>query len=143
MGWAVGYDDNWGRDIGYGIIAFCDHPDCNEEIDRGLAYVCAGEQLYGGEGCGLYFCGKHLASYKSKLGFSCERCGKGKKPFQPKPEHPLWIRFKLIDLSWGTWRKECPDEAKEFQTMWDRLSPEIQDDANTRTVEEIKWQEEL
>lgn len=28
MGWSVGYDDNWKRDIGYGVPALCDYPDC-------------------------------------------------------------------------------------------------------------------
>lgn len=35
MGWAVGYDSNWRRDIGYGVPALCDQPDCVEEIDSG------------------------------------------------------------------------------------------------------------
>src|SRR5690606_23075125 len=53
MGWAVGYDSNWNRDIGYGVPTTCDHPGCNEKIDRGLSYVC-GDEPYGGEhGCGL------------------------------------------------------------------------------------------
>jgi len=52
MGWSIGFDSRWNRDIGYGVPAYCDHPKCNEEIDRGLAYVCCGEQPYGGEhGC--------------------------------------------------------------------------------------------
>ena len=36
MSWSIGYDDNWDRDIGYGVPAYCDHPGCNEEIDRGF-----------------------------------------------------------------------------------------------------------
>ena len=40
MGWAIGYDGRWERDIGYGVPAVCDHPDCNVRIDRGLDYVC-------------------------------------------------------------------------------------------------------
>lgn len=60
MGWEIGYDDRWKRDIGYGVPAVCDHPGCNTEIDRGLSYVCGGEP-YGGEmGCGLFFCYEHL-----------------------------------------------------------------------------------
>lgn len=59
MGWAVGYDPNWQRDIGYGVPAVCDHPGCDKEIDRGLGFVCGGD-VYGGEhGCGLFFCGEH------------------------------------------------------------------------------------
>jgi hypothetical protein len=54
MGWAVGYDENWKRYIGYGVPAYCDHPKCNKEIDRGLSYVCGGEPYGGNDGCGLY-----------------------------------------------------------------------------------------
>jgi hypothetical protein len=63
MGWSLGHDNRWGkfgRDIGYGVPAPCDHPGCGAEIDRGLSYVC-GTHPYGGEhGCGLHFCGDHL-----------------------------------------------------------------------------------
>jgi len=51
MGWSIGYDEDWKRDIGYGVPSICDHPDCNKEINRGMNYVCGG-QAYGGEdGC--------------------------------------------------------------------------------------------
>lgn len=54
MGWSIGYDERWKRDIGYGVPATCDHPGCEEKIDRGLSCVCANQQPYGGEhGCGL------------------------------------------------------------------------------------------
>lgn len=102
MSWSIGFDKRWKRDIGYGVPAYCDHPGCNEEIDRGLSYVCCGEEPYGGEkGCGLYFCDKH----HSAMGGKCERCAKRKKPFSPKPEHPEWIEFKMTDPSWEEWRK--------------------------------------
>lgn len=53
MSWAIGYDENWKRDVGYGVPAICDHPGCNEKIDRGLAFVCGGEPMGGEKGCGL------------------------------------------------------------------------------------------
>lgn len=138
MGWSIGFDDNHQRDIGYGVIAFCDHPDCNEEIDRGLAYVCANQEPYGGEGCGLYFCGKHLNFGNRKINNCCERCRDGKDPFEAKSDHPFWIRFKMLDPSWATWRKECPDEIKELSGAWDKLSPEVQAEAEKRTKEEME-----
>ena len=107
MGWSVGYDSNWNRDIGYGVPATCDHPGCGEEINRGLAYVCGNQQPYGGEdGCGLFFCGKHGG------GSLCERCeGKRKKSaFEPTPDVPEWIEWKLTDESWKRWRDENPEE---------------------------------
>lgn len=105
MGWSLGWDSNWTRDIGYGVPAWCDHPGCNEKIDRGLSYVC-GDAPYGGEdGCGLYFCGAHH-------GQLCERCNNGEEPFDPKPEHPEWIRHKLKSKSWAQWRNENPAQVR-------------------------------
>src|SRR5262245_57017589 len=101
MGWSLGFDSHWDRDIGYGVPAWCDHPDCTVAIDRGLAYVCAEQMPYGGEnGCGLYFCGQH----HNALG-KCERCQKNEPPFVPKPEHPDWIHHKATDSSWAEWRE--------------------------------------
>lgn len=98
MGWSIGYDSNWGRDIGYGVPAYCDHPGCRMVIDRGLSYVCGGEPYGGEDGCGLYFCEKHGG------GGSCARCSKVKEPFTPKRDHPKWIKFKMTDPSWAKWR---------------------------------------
>jgi hypothetical protein len=109
MSWSIGFDSNWDRDIGYGVPAHCDHPDCNEEIDRGLSYVCGGgpygENPSGDpDGCGLFFCGKHL-----KAGGYCDRCPQeGDNYFPAKPDHPEWIKFKLTDPSWQEWRDEHP-----------------------------------
>lgn len=67
MGWGHGiaYD---GREIGYTVDATCDQPGCDEQIDRGLGYLCGGSDpgaldvvIDGadGPGCGRYFCGRH------------------------------------------------------------------------------------
>lgn len=103
MGWSIGYDEAWKRDIGYGVPAYCDHPDCNAEIDRGLSYVCGGEPYGGDEGCGLYFCDKHICCNGTP---QCERCVAGKEPFKAKPDHPDWIKHKATDPSWAEWRAE-------------------------------------
>lgn len=106
MGWSIGFDPNWKRDVGYGVPAFCDHPGCSAEIDRGLSYVCGG-QPYGGErGCGLFFCGDHMGA-GSQL---CPRCHNHREPYPPEPEHPEWIAWKLTDPSWERWREEHPAE---------------------------------
>lgn len=52
-----------GREAGYSVQAECDHLDCHEQIDRGLAYLC-GENPDGwrdaeAPGCGQYYCGTH------------------------------------------------------------------------------------
>jgi hypothetical protein len=115
MGWSVGFDNNWNRDIGYGVPATCDHPECNAKIDRGLAYVCAHQEPYGGEdGCGLYFCHAHLPTGQ------CERCASITDdasyvaPFPPKPDHPEWIEWKLTDESWQEWRIANPAEVERL-----------------------------
>lgn len=114
MGWSIGYDDRWHRDIGYTVPAHCDHPGCNTEIDRGVSYVCGGLEPYGGDhGCGLYFCSAHRIYHRfmdGKSGTYCFRCCNHKVPYKPKPDHPRWIAWKLSDESWTHWRAENPEE---------------------------------
>lgn len=111
MGWSIGYDRKWKRDIGYGVPATCDHPGCAAEIDRGLTYVCGG-QPYGGEfGCGLYFCPEHQKTAGDRRDNAplCTRCYHGREPYAPTPDRPAWMRHKLRDSSWYRWRAENPD----------------------------------
>ncbi|MBU8834154.1 hypothetical protein [Mycolicibacterium goodii] len=129
MSWSVGYDPNWKRDIGYGVPATCDHPDCSKEIDRGLSYVCGGEPYGGEHGCGLFFCGEHLTYNLDDAGSNgrragetppgpfCEHCGPAEagECFDPKPDLPVWINHKLTDPSWQQWRDENPDEVEELR----------------------------
>jgi hypothetical protein len=120
MGWSIGFDSNWNRDIGYGVPAECDHPDCTEQIDRGLSYVCGGNPYGEPHGCGLFFCDKHL-SYKTvpserdiddggedeEFAQLCERCpltDEHPDPFKPKPDVKEWLDFKATDPSWAEWR---------------------------------------
>lgn len=102
MGWAIGYDDHWQRDIGYGVPAYCDHPGCKTEIDRGLGYVCGGAPEGGERGCGLFFCSAHQVGDEQ----TCACCApkKRRKSFTPSADHPEWISFKLSDESWQQWR---------------------------------------
>jgi hypothetical protein len=80
MGWGDCGNDSQGRPIGYNFEATCDHPGCNEKIDRGLAYACGG--MHGsGEGCEGYFCDSHLRvvdsdRYELTQGQLCEQCCK-------------------------------------------------------------------
>lgn len=111
MGWSCGWDSNWNRDIGYGVPALCDHPRCNAKIDRGLSYVCCGQEPYGGYGepgggCGLYFCGEHGGADGK-----CPRCRNRKPPYKnPKPDVKEWLEWKLTDESWAEWRADSPEE---------------------------------
>lgn len=114
MSWSVGYDERWKRDIGYGVPCKCDHPGCDNEIDRGLGYVCADQQPYGGDrGCGLYFCPdhQHMTEKHHQL---CSRCLRGNKPFTPKPDVAEWMRHKLTCETWQQWRDENPEEVKRL-----------------------------
>lgn len=118
MGWSLGYDSTWYRDIGYGVPAFCDHPGCKKKIDRGLSYVCGGEPEGGNHGCGLHFCESHLFISHGKPQ-QCERCSEATHDdvvtFQPKPDHPQWMRHKLRHASWQQWRDENPDKVAELR----------------------------
>jgi hypothetical protein len=124
MGWSIGYDSNHKRDIGYGVPAVCDHPDCNAEIDRGLSYVCGGEPYGGEHGCGLFFCEQHRTfeevpidddpHAESDAKMLCDRCAHGLEEFTPKPDIKEWRDWKRNDPSWAQWREENPDEAAKL-----------------------------
>lgn len=121
MGWSIGYDTNWHRDIGYGVPAVCDHPHCDAQIDRGLGHVC-GSDPYGGDyGCGLFFCWGHL-SYRSPRGAdrsvaNCVRCLNYKSSFKPKPDTAEWLNWKLTHESWEAWRQEHPAAVERIKAQ--------------------------
>lgn len=120
MGWSIGTGKD-GRDIGYGVPALCDYPDCNERIDRGLSYICGMINTEGEDrGCGLHFCPKHM-DYSPKYRQLCVNCyPRMKKPLVRKPDLPEWIRHKLKDPSWKAWREEYPDEVRRCR---EQLTP--------------------
>lgn len=121
MGWSIGYDRKWNRDIGYSVPAPCDFPKCDKIIDRGLSYVC-GSDPYGGEfGCGLYFCSEHF-SYRTPRGSrdmvqNCPRCINYRAPYDPKPDCAEWIKWKLTDESWAEWRAENKEEVESLSKI--------------------------
>ncbi|MBE5477773.1 hypothetical protein E3G68_005106 [Mycobacteroides abscessus] len=134
MGWAIGFDSRWQRDVGYGVPAWCDHPNCHTMIDRGLSNVCGGQPYGGDNGCGLYFCDVHqhavwdeegddvLTANGEPLIQLCERCvsrheGSDTTPFDPKPDHPEWASWKLTHDSWAQWRSENPDAAERLRAL--------------------------
>jgi hypothetical protein len=132
MGWGLGWDDNWSRDVGYLVPAYCDHPGCNAEIDRGLAYVCAEQEIYGGKGCGLHFCEHHRHSTRRRYGF-CSRCANSRPPFDPKPDHPRWAYHKLHDHSWAEWRNENPREVERMRAAIGSYAPPADDHGTNET----------
>jgi hypothetical protein len=113
MSWAVGYDDQWQRDIGYGVPSICDHPGCSVRIDRSLAHVCGGEPYGGEHGCGLYFCDHHLI-LADVCSQQCEACFEmDGNEFTPTPDLPEWIEHKTTDPTWAAWR--ASQSAKEVK----------------------------
>jgi len=68
VGWSIGFDQRWRRDVGYGVPATCDYPGCERSIDRGLAFVCGGRPYGGAFGCGLFFCSDHQFGVEFPLG---------------------------------------------------------------------------
>ena len=116
MGWSIGYDTKWERDIGYGVPCICDHPKCDKEIDRGLSYVCGSEPYGGDYGCGLYFCEEHF-QFRKPHGNDrdiqlCPRCYQYRSPYKPKLDCKEWAEWKLKDDSWKDWRRNNPKEVK-------------------------------
>ncbi len=108
MSWAVGFDDNLKRFIGYGVPAVCEQPECNAKIDRGLSYLCGGLGI-GEYGCGRCFCGKHLYFHSFRDGHDgmvCKRCDTYRKPYPPKPDTKEWKQHQATDESWAEWRAE-------------------------------------
>lgn len=121
MGYQV-YERN-GRDMGYGVPSLCDQPGCNAYIDRGLGYLC-GKEPGGDElGCGLYFCSSHLY-YGSNGACQCDRCLNAEEPYEPKPDTPEWVNWKLTDPSWGAWRMDHMDEVQKLSEELDVLAKE-------------------
>lgn len=116
----------WG---GYGVPTYCEHPECSEEIDRGVSFACGGKP-FSEHGCDRYFCGKHLNYVYFKEDGSrcrhrndcdcesvelCERCEKNKSPFKYKKEHPEWVEHLIKDDSWAEWRSKNPEELAELK----------------------------
>jgi hypothetical protein len=134
MGYAVYWNESQKRFCGYGVPAYCDHPTCKEEIDRGMGYVC-GEPLQDQFGCAMYFCTEHTGLPRTPRGEhrsypKCKRCSEYKTPYKTtwswgggKPEHPEWIDHLLFDESWAEWRSLYPDQVKNLKLYQRHYEP--------------------
>jgi hypothetical protein len=47
-------------EAGYDVTATCEEDGCTEQIDRGLDNLCGSEPGTPDDGCGKYFCSRHL-----------------------------------------------------------------------------------
>lgn len=126
--------NRWG---GYGVPATCEHPDCNEEIDRGVSFACGGEP-FSEHGCDRYFCSKHLnyTYFNPSTGKKCrhkkdcdcdliqvcERCAAGKVSFDYKPEHKTWLKHILNHRSWQKWRHKNSEEVAEYKKQLEEIN---------------------
>ncbi|MBN9357441.1 MAG: hypothetical protein J0I15_13385 [Herbaspirillum huttiense] len=123
MGWSIGYDDTHKRDIGYGVPAYCDHPGCKNEIDRGISYVCGGEPGGGEHGCGLFICAHHQRANKHCFQL-CQHCAdRRRKQLTPSEDHPDWMEWKLSHESWQQWRDENPEEVTRMREALHKVRP--------------------
>lgn len=133
MGYAVYFSSKNNRWQGYGVTAYCDHPDCKETIDRGMGYVCCGNQEHSNS-CGGFYCAKHESLCQlitedefedfedDEVQEQLEHYGLAEMPLfdedgyfyhcQHKPieakEHPDWIKHVENDESWEEWRNNNP-----------------------------------
>lgn len=76
MGWGNCGTDSKGRGIGYLFDGTCDHPGCEEKLNRRLSYACGGMHGQNGLSCEGYFCEKHTKyarcdEYGGNLCFQC------------------------------------------------------------------------
>ena len=76
MGWANCGTDSEGRSIGYAHPATCDHPGCDAQIHRGLAYACGDMHGENAFYCEKYFCDKHqyFIKWEGEYHTVCKDC---------------------------------------------------------------------
>ncbi|MRG98823.1 hypothetical protein GIY21_00790 [Xanthomonas sontii] len=109
MGWSIGYDEQWQRDIGYGVPAYCDHPGCDAEIDRGLGHICEDPQC----ACGKFYCAQHRYDTTAH-----------NHDAPPSREHPLWIEHVLTHSSWQKCRDQNPAKVAPLAAAASASAPE-------------------
>lgn len=84
MGWSGPMPNAEGREVGYAVKATCDKDGCEEQIDRGLYYVC-GDMHDGDEhSCGGYFCAGHLIMGIGIPNQMCEACAEAYERDHPE-----------------------------------------------------------
>lgn len=139
MGYSVYFSAKNNRWQGYGVPAYCDHPNCQNVIDRGVGYICCDNPNHTAS-CGGFFCELHRYQlvYEDQLHEMSEeeinRLGIDSReeqategdgiiccthaPIETK-EHHEWLNHVLTDESWAEWRKEEPEVVREYKEMLD------------------------
>ena len=125
------------RDAGYGVVAYCDHPNCMNTIDRGMSYACMG--CHDAEGsCGGFYCNDHeqinfiteceldgldddeAEEYLADYGLTRDQVKFNEDGVYMYCEHPPiehkdheeWAAHVAKDESWDKWREENPEQFK-------------------------------
>lgn len=119
----------------YWVPAICEHPECNEEIDRGVSHACWWEP-FSEHWCDRYFCSKHLEWVGINNDWTrlkedhtdeeydradhpslCERCEKWESPFPYKKETKERVSHILSHESWEERRKENTEMVKDYKKI--------------------------
>lgn len=142
MGYSCYTSAENGREQGYAVPAVCDHPDCTNLIDRGMGYVCLGDQEHT-QSCGGFYCSDHqeLAFVITEDEFEgldddesqelAESYGLDEKPefdedgychvCQHKPienkESRVWLEHIMKDESWQKWRDQEPARVERIKSL--------------------------
>jgi len=128
------------RLAGYGVPAYCDHPGCMTQIDRGMGYACCGGIHFDGS-CGGFYCSEHehkyvsedeledlddseRAEYLKAMGLKedpvFDEYGNAQvcihEPIEFK-EHPLWINHISKKRDWAKFRKEQPEKFNALKAL--------------------------
>lgn len=146
MGYSLYFSDKNNRFQGYNMHAYCDHPGCKNEIDRGMGYVCCGNQDHENS-CGGFYCSEHseLCTLITEDEFEgleddevqeqLEHYGLTEmpvfdedgyfyhcqhQPIEKDKEHPDWLQHVLTDETWQEWREKEPEMAKHYQELLDK-----------------------
>ena len=143
MGYSCYYSVKNDRHQGYGVSAYCDHPGCYAQIDRGMGHACCDEPD-SEVGCGGMYCSdhKHMSMMVGDLGDLSEKelrelgldgpeypvviDSDGEiensheyvkcfhEPIESK-EHPDWAKHVATDESWENWRTENSEKFAVLQ----------------------------
>lgn len=139
MSWSIGYCEKQKRDVGYGVLAICDHPGCTAEIDRGMDYICC-EDINHNACCGAFYCAEHRDNYvygdeiddmddeelealninvESQEVYDAVEDGDIVKcrhePIEKGKENAAWLEHCLKDETWQKWRNENPEMVTAYQ----------------------------
>lgn len=137
MGYSIGFSKELNRYIGYGVIAVCDHSECQTVIDRGMGCACCDGLPHHGN-CLGYFCAEHIENYLyfdeledlgedelSALGLEADDLPEEEDNPVYKCKHTIaegkesidWLNFILTDDTWAKWREVNPTYIAHYKEL--------------------------